>query len=96
MSVQAFLSKAEETSWENRERAPQCWYIMCEHDRVVSIETQEQMVKKAAKGGGMSWKVMRLRCSHSPWLAKIPETVSCIRKAAGEKQVAGEMISIDL
>ena len=95
MSISVFLSRAEDTCWESGYDGVQSWYLMCENDRALAVDLQERMVREAAKAGGRGWHVMKLKCGHSPWLARIPETVSLLRKAAGEELVEGEVFVIE-
>lgn len=71
-----FSSKVTYAAWKHI----QSTYIICEKDNAIPVEAQEEMTKQ----GGNKFTVVRLDASHSPFLSKLDETVTLIRKAIGE------------
>lgn len=71
-----FSSKTTYAAWKHI----QSTYIICEKDNAIPVEEQENMTKQ----GGNKFTVVRLDAGHSPFLSKLDETVTLIRKAIGE------------
>ena len=58
-------------------------YIVCELDRVVSVEQQEGMIKNAKEVQPRAFDVVeRLRSGHEPIVSRISELVGVIERAA--------------
>ena len=59
-------------------------YVVCELDRVVSVEQQERMIANAKEVQSGSFDVVeRLQSGHEPILSKVGEMVGIMERAAG-------------
>ena len=58
-------------------------YLVCEDDRAIAVEKQDDMIEKAKKDGA-EIIVERLFVSHSPYLVKPDAVAGFLRRAAGE------------
>ena len=58
-------------------------YVVCELDRVVSVEQQEGMIENAKEVQPRAFDVVeRLQSGHEPIVSKISELVGVIERAA--------------
>lgn len=58
-------------------------YVVCELDRVVSVEQQERMIKSAKEVHSGAFDVVeRLQSGHEPILSKVEELVCVMERAA--------------
>ena len=58
-------------------------YVVCELDRVVSVEQQERMIKSAKDAQSTAFDVVeRLQSGHEPIFSKVEELVGVMERAA--------------
>ncbi len=58
-------------------------YVVCELDRIVPVEHQEGMIKKAREAEPSAFDVVeRLQSGHEPNFSKIEELVAIMERAA--------------
>jgi len=78
-SLGAMWSKQTYAAWKDIPST----YVMCNQDRVVSVEKQEEMIKNAKEVQPKAFDVVeRLESGHEPILSKIDEMVKIVEKAA--------------
>jgi pimeloyl-ACP methyl ester carboxylesterase len=59
-------------------------YLVCEDDRAIPVEGQDNMIEEARKDGAVI-EVERLFVAHSPYLNKPDAVAAFLRRAAGEE-----------
>jgi pimeloyl-ACP methyl ester carboxylesterase len=59
-------------------------YLVATGDKAIPVATQERMLERIRKEGGQGSTERLEGASHSPFLARVEETVGFLRRAAGE------------
>ena len=78
-SLGALFSKQTYAAWRDIPST----YVICELDRVVPVEIQQQMIRTAKDDQPKAFDVVeKLKCGHEPLLSNIDELVSIVQQAA--------------
>ncbi len=78
-SVKAIWSTQTYEAWKDIPST----YIVCEKDRVIQPEKQEEMIANARAVQPMAFDVVeRLDCGHQPILSNVQEMVEIVKRAA--------------
>lgn len=56
-------------------------YLLCEDDQAFPLPVQQVMVERAKRKGGLI-KTEKIKASHFPWLSRVDEVASYIRREA--------------
>ncbi len=59
-------------------------FLLCEADKIIPLEFQEQMVEMVSKESGRHVDVHALNCGHCPNVSVPDKVVEVLRRAAGE------------